>query len=90
MADSTALDVVSKYTAALAAADTEEMNSLRVEGFILDFVHRDAADLREASAEDIQAFWPAWFGGFDEFDYEVTRTIVAEDLMSMSSDYVRS
>jgi hypothetical protein len=25
-------------------------------------------------------FWPAWFAGFSEIDYDVTRTIAAESL----------
>ena len=37
-----ALDLVSKYVAALASGDSERMNALRSQDFVLDFVYSDA------------------------------------------------
>lgn len=80
MATASALDVASEYVAAMKARDFPRMDRLRADDFVLDFVHNDAAGGAPMSAEDTREFWPVWFAGFPgEYDYEVTRTIAAED-----------
>jgi predicted ester cyclase len=79
--ESTSLDVISNYVAALAARDGKRMHSFRSPDFVLDFVHGDAFEDGPLSAENTDNFWPAWFAGFPEMDFEVTRTIAAEDVV---------
>ena len=79
----TALDVTSEYVAALAARDSAGMDTLRSPDFVLDFVHGDASEASPLSAEETRQFWSAWFVAFPELDYEVTRTIVAEQVIVM-------
>jgi len=76
-----ALDVVSKYVVALNSRDSDGMNGLRAEDFVLDFVHGDAFENRPMSAQDTQMFWPIWFDAFPEFDLEVTRTVAAAEVV---------
>ena len=76
-----ALDVVSTYVAALASGDSERMNALRSQDFVLDFVYSDAFESGPLSEKETEAFWPAWFAGFPEMDFEVTRTIAAEKVV---------
>jgi hypothetical protein len=54
-----ALAVVSEYAEALAARDSERMNSLRSSDFVLDFVHGDAFEDGPLSIEETKKFWPA-------------------------------
>ena len=77
----TALKVTSRYVAALAAQDYEGMNTLRAPGFVLDFVYGDASASGPLSSEETKHFWPSWLSGFPEMDYEVTRTVAAEDVV---------
>lgn len=76
-----ALQVVSEYTAAMAARDSARMESLRAQDFEMDFVHGDAAEREPLSAEDTRMFWSFWFVAFPELDWEVTRTIAAENVV---------
>ena len=76
-----ALDLVSQYVAALASGDSERMNALRSQDFVLDFVYSDAFESGPLSEEETEAFWPAWFAGFPEMDFQVTRTISAEKVV---------
>ena len=76
-----ALEVISKYTEALINADAEKMNSLRSPGFVLDWVYGDAFENSPRSAQETHEFWPSWFAGFPEMDYDVTRTIAAEEVV---------
>jgi steroid delta-isomerase-like uncharacterized protein len=76
-----ALEVVSEYSAALAARDSERMKSLHSPDFVLDWVYADAFETPPSSAEETNEFWPSWFAGFPEMDYEVTRTIAAEEVV---------
>lgn len=76
-----ALDVVSEYSAALAARDSERMKSLHSPDFVLDWVYADAFENPPRSAEETNEFWPSWFAGFPEMDYEVTRTIAADEVV---------
>lgn len=77
----TALQVALEYIAAMMARDSARMESLRAGDFVLDFVHRDASGSEPLSAEDARMFWSFWFVAFPELDWEVTRTIVAQDLV---------
>ena len=81
MAIDSALDVVSKYVVALTGRNNDGMNGLRVDDFVLDWVHRDAFENRPMSAQEARMFWPIWFDAFPEFDLEVTRTVAAEEVV---------
>ncbi len=72
------LHVVSQYAAALEARDSAQMAALRSPEFVLDYVHRDAFGGDPLLAQATQGFWSAWFTGFPEMDFEVTRTIAAD------------
>ena len=74
-------DVVSDYTAAIIDNDVASIGSLRADGLVLDFVHYDARAAPPISEENTQTFWPAWFAAFPEYDYEVTRTIAAAEVV---------
>ncbi len=76
-----AFDVVAEYSAALAARDSERMNALHSPDFVLDWVYGDAFEEHPQSAEEATKFWPSWFAGFPEMDYEITRTIAGEDVV---------
>ena len=76
-----AFEVVSQLVAALAAQDLETMQSLHAEDYVVDWVYGDAFANPPTSAEESAAFFPAWFEGFDEVDYEVKRTIAAETVV---------
>jgi len=67
----------------MAAQDSDTMHSLHSQDFVLDFIYRDAFESGLLSAEETMQFWPAWFAGFPEMDYEVTRTIVGETVVVM-------
>jgi steroid delta-isomerase-like uncharacterized protein len=75
------LDVAAEYAAALAARDNERMHALRTADYVLDYVHNDAFQGQPISAEETRAFWSAWFAGFPEMDFEVTRTVTAETVV---------
>lgn len=72
------LEVVSAYTRALAAGDSQSMDVLRAQDFVLDFVTQDAWGFGPLTGEEPRNFWSAWFDGFPEMDFQVTRTIAAE------------
>ena len=67
--------------AALAAQDLDAMRSLHAEDHVVDWVYGDAFENPPTSAEQSAGFFPAWFIGFDEIDYEVKRTIAAETVV---------
>ena len=77
----TAFEIVSKQVAAMKARDFDVMQSLHAKDFIVDWVTSDAYENPPSSAEISSKFFPAWFAGFDEMDYEVKRTIAAEDVV---------
>ena len=77
----TALEIVSDYTAARARGDSERINELYSPDFVLDIVSGDAFEDDPLSVEETRKFWPSWFGGFSEMDYEVTRTIAAKEVV---------
>jgi steroid delta-isomerase-like uncharacterized protein len=76
-----AFEVISKYVAALAAQDTETMRSFHADDFMVDWVYGDAFENPPSSAEESDKFFPAWFAGFSEMDYQVKRTIAAEEVV---------
>ncbi len=57
------------------------MQALRAPDYVLDFVFRDASESEPLVGDETQAFWPTWFAGFPEVDYEVTRTIASETIV---------
>jgi steroid delta-isomerase-like uncharacterized protein len=73
--------LVAQYADALAAQDSDAMAALRAPDYELDYVHLDAFAGRPQSAQEMAAFWPAWFAGFPEIDFEITRTIAAESVV---------
>ena len=79
--DPAAFEIVSKYVTALAAQDTDTMKSFHADEFMVDWVYGDAFENPPSSAEESNKFFPAWFAGFDEIDYEVKRTIAAEEVV---------
>ncbi|MFC1922678.1 ester cyclase [Chloroflexota bacterium] len=83
MSKLSSLEVTSKYVTALAAGDTDQMSALRTPDFELDFVYGDASASGPLSSEETKQFWPSWLVGFPEMDYEVTRTIAAEEVVVM-------
>lgn len=76
-----AFKVVSQFVAAMAAQDVATMESLYAEGYVVDRVYGDAFENPPSSAAESAAFFPAWFAGFDEIDYEVKRTIAADEVV---------
>lgn len=81
MSEVSSLDVTAQYVTALATGDTEQMNALRTADFELDFVYGDAFASEPLSSEETKQFWPSWLVGFPEMDYEVTRTIAADEVV---------
>ena len=75
-----AFEIVSQVVAALSAQDTKTMASLHARDFVVDWVYGDAFENPPSSAAESAAFFPAWFAGFDEIDYDVKRTIAAEEV----------
>ncbi|MBX3014979.1 MAG: ester cyclase [Caldilineaceae bacterium] len=75
--DHTALTVVAAYVEALAKQDSQQMDQLRTPDYVLDFVYADAFAEHPLSQAATRQFWPAWFAGFPEMDFTVTRTIAA-------------
>jgi len=73
--------LITQYTTALCARDNAAMQSLRSPDFELDWVHNDAVANPPGTREVANQFWSVWFSAFPEMDYEVTRTIAADDLV---------
>ena len=76
-----AFEVVSQLVAAMATQDTETMRALHADDYVVDWVYGDAFENPPTSAEESAAFFPAWFVGFGEVDYDVKRTIVADEVV---------
>jgi steroid delta-isomerase-like uncharacterized protein len=77
----TSLEVVGQYLTALAAGDSAAMDACRADDYVLDLVQGDAFDQEALTHDETRAFWPAWFAGFPEMDYLVTRTVAAETVV---------
>ena len=79
--NASAFEIVSRFVAALAVKDTSTMQSLHAQDYIVDWVYGDAFENPPSSAAESAAFFPVWFAGFDEIDYDVKRTIAAEEVI---------
>ena len=75
------LKIVAEYVTALSAGDSARLNSLRASDFEFDFIFGDGIESGSLSLEEMKQFWPSWFAGFRENDYEVIRTVAAEDVV---------
>ncbi|MBW2368963.1 MAG: nuclear transport factor 2 family protein [Deltaproteobacteria bacterium] len=75
------LDLMSRYVTALQQKDIVKMNALRSADFVRDLVAGDAFLDNPAPNQDVSKFWSAWFAGFEDLDYEVTRTIASESII---------
>lgn len=76
-----AFEVISKYVAAMAVGDTDTMESFHADEFMVDWVMGDSFENPPSSVEESNKFFPAWFSGFDDMDYEVKRTIAADEVV---------
>ncbi|MCP4304521.1 MAG: ester cyclase [bacterium] len=83
MAELAPIDLITSYYDAAAAGDANAMARFRADGFVFDAVHRDAAGRDPFNAEGSLRFWRAWFDAFSEFDWEIVRAIVADDVVVM-------
>ena len=79
--DPSAFEVVSQLVAAMATQDIETMKALHAEDYVVDWVYGDAFESPPVSAEESAGFFPAWFVGFDDIDYELKRTIAADEVV---------
>jgi len=79
--DRTSLQTASLYTQAISSGDIKSMKALYAENFTLDFVARDAFEGNELSIEEAAQFWVSWFEAFPDRDYQVTRSVVAEEIV---------
>lgn len=75
------LALIENYVSALCEKDTVAMENLRSADFVLDWVHSDAFRNQPLTQKETSQFWPVWFTAFSEMDYEVTRTIAAENVV---------
>jgi len=75
------LTIIDRYSAAIAEGDSDRMDSLRAEDFILDFIPRDAFASNPLDNQETLTFWPAWFRAFTEMDYQVIRTIAGQQVV---------
>jgi steroid delta-isomerase-like uncharacterized protein len=74
----TSLHTIEKYLMALMERDNLIMQAMRTSDFTFDWVHSDAFEDQPLDRKQTNQFWPSWFRGFSEMDYEVNRTIAAE------------
>ena len=57
------------------------MVALRSPGFVMDFVHGDVFRDEPLSEDATKQFWLAWFHAFPGGNFEVTRTIAAQNVI---------
>jgi steroid delta-isomerase-like uncharacterized protein len=81
MSVDTSLNTVDAYVAALSKGDTQAMDHLRTDDFVLDWVHQDAYQNDPLTVEGTRTFWSIWLNAFPDRDYAVTRTIAAPDVV---------
>ena len=72
------MDVVSDYIEALKQTDSNRMQTLRSEDYVMDFVAGDAFSESVVSNTGIHLFWTTWFHGLSDFSYQVSRTFSAK------------
>jgi steroid delta-isomerase-like uncharacterized protein len=65
----------------MAVPDTDRIASLHAEHYVVDWVYGDAFESPPVPAQESAAFWSAWFRGFGEVDYELKRTIAADEVV---------
>jgi steroid delta-isomerase-like uncharacterized protein len=75
------LSLLSQYISALRKRDNDAMQSLRSPDFKLDWVHNDASANNPVTSNGAIQFWSVWFAAFPDMDYEITRTIAAENVV---------
>ena len=81
------IGLITQYITALRARDSAAMQSLRSPDFMLDWVHNDAVASAPSTHKVADQFWPVWFSAFPEMDYEVARTIAAENVVVIQWDF---
>jgi steroid delta-isomerase-like uncharacterized protein len=79
--DLPSLELINNYIAALHERDPAAMGELYAEDFILDWVHSDVFASDPLPQEMANQFWSVWFEAFSEMDYEITRSIAAENVV---------
>lgn len=77
----TAFEVVSQLVEALAVQDLEAITALHAEDYVVDWVYGDAFDSPPVPADESVTFFPVWLRAFDEVDYELKRTIAADEVV---------
>jgi len=82
------IHTIEKYFEALTACDTLIMQSLRTADFVMDWVHADAFEDKPLTHAETNQFWPTWFQGFPEIDFEITRTIAAETVVVVQWTFI--
>ena len=75
------LSLLSQYISALRIRDNGAMQSLRSPDFKLDWVHNDASANNPITSDVANQFWSVWFAAFPDMDYEITRTIAADNVV---------
>lgn len=75
------IEVISEYSSAISARDCQKIKSLRSENCVLDLVARDAFGEELFDCGESLEFWDSWFKAFPEMDYQVSRTIAAEQVI---------
>ena len=79
--DLPSLSLIAQYVSALRKRDEAAMQSLRSPDFVLDWVHSDAFANNPITHDVANQFWFVWFAAFSEMDYEITRTIAADNVV---------
>ena len=79
--DLPSLSLINKYVTALRSRDNTSMQNLRSSDFVLDWVHSDAFANNPITNDMANQFWSVWLAAFSEMDYEITRTIAAENVV---------
>jgi steroid delta-isomerase-like uncharacterized protein len=79
--DLPSLGIINDYVTALRERDTAAMQKLRAPEFLLDWVHGDVFANQPITHDMANHFWTVWFAAFSEMDYEVTRTIAADNVV---------
>ena len=82
-----ALDLVNAYLKAMNEGDTQSMGVKLAADFKLDFVYGDASGDKPLSREETLHFWKTWFEAFPQGYFEATRTIVAENVVTIQWTY---
>jgi len=75
------LMIINQYVEALAGSNYQAMIALRSENCVLDLVTRDAFGAEPLTCSETTDFWKSWFEAFPDMDYQVTRTIAAENVV---------